>query len=455
MTRPLQQHIGGVDRCLTRPKCKSQCRLYLCVCSLSSTVIREKQMMRAFCEKAMVYGECSKPLGEPERHITVLLNPAAKDGKGKVQFERYCAPLLHLAGIKVATVRTENEGQARDLMEIMENTNAVVVAGGDGTLGEVLTGLLRRADHSEAARKLPLGILPLGNTNTSTAAIWGFRGNPEPRHLAEATMAIVEDIRRPLDVMEITPLQSVEEGESPSKPVYAASMLEWGAYRDAVDRKDVYWYWSFLKKYMTYVFSSYKDITWDCAAEVEYSVPCSGCSRCRVNIDQENTQRNSAAETPRRWWMAYIPKAKPVVGRKSDEEKIDYSSIINEECGVMHKTTFNNICDVTVSTRNTPQSLDVPSYALSLKTGPANIGTLEFIKEGWSREWDKVKSYASEINIGEIILRPSEKKTEKGTDQELNIDSETFEVRPMKIKARPSAVTIFAPADPPFTAHSG
>nr|XP_027225388.1 acylglycerol kinase, mitochondrial-like [Penaeus vannamei] len=92
-------------------------------------------MMRTFCEEALAYGEITQPLGEKERHITVLLNPAAKEGKGKSLYEQYCAPLFHLAGIKVATVRTEHEGQAQDLMGVMENTSAVVVAGGD-----VLTG---------------------------------------------------------------------------------------------------------------------------------------------------------------------------------------------------------------------------------------------------------------------------------------------------------------------------
>lgn len=40
--------------------------------------------------------------------------------------------------------------------------------------------------------------------------------------------------------------------------MYAASGINWGAYRDARERKDIYWYWSVLKKYITYVFSSYK-----------------------------------------------------------------------------------------------------------------------------------------------------------------------------------------------------
>ncbi|KAG7163196.1 Acylglycerol kinase-like [Homarus americanus] len=351
--------------------------------NFSKNKYEEKLMMRAFCEEAMVYGECSKPLGESERHVTVLLNPAAKGGKGKTQFEHYCAPLLHLAGIKVATVKTEHEGQARDLMEIMENTSAVVVAGGDGTLGEG------------------------------------------------------------------------SEQEAPPKPVYAASMVEWGAYRDAAERNDVYWYWSVLKKYMVYVFSSYKDISWDCSAEVEYSSPCSGCSRCRGVTALQDTKRNKTPEPPKRWWMAYVPKPKPAFGNKS-EVKVDYSSIINEECGVKHKTNINNICDLVITTRNTKQSSDIPSYALHLKTGPANVGTFDFIKEGWSREWNKLKSYASETTVGEVTLRPTgDVKTATGTDRELNIDSEAFEVRPMKIRAIPSAVTIFAPASPPVAAHVG
>ncbi|XP_071535073.1 acylglycerol kinase, mitochondrial isoform X2 [Panulirus ornatus] len=415
----------------------------------------EKQIMRAFCEEAMLYGECSKPLGEPDRHVTVLLNPAAKNGKGKIFFDRYCAPLLYLAGIKVAIVKTEHEGQARDLMEIMDNTSAVVVAGGDGTLGEVLTGLLRRVDHIDATQKLPLGILPLGSTNTAMSAVWGFRGNPKPQHLAAATMAIVHDIKRPLDVMEITPLQNPEV-EAVPKPVYAASTVEWGAYRDAYERKDTYWYWSVLKKYMTYVFSSYKDITWDCSAEVEISAPCSGCSRCRMNTDHEEFKKDDTPEPLRRWWMAYLPKPQPVSGTTPDEEKVDYSSIINEDCGVLHKSTISSICDLNISTRNTPHSLGVSNYALVLKTGPPSIGVLEFIKEGWRREWNSCKNYSAETAVGEITLRPTgNTKTEKGIDRELSIDSETFEVRPMKIKMKPSAVTIFAPLSPPFNAHVG
>lgn len=44
-------------------------------------------------------------------------------------------------------LQTDYEGQAKKLMELMEQTDMLIVAGGDGTLQEVITGLLRRADH--------------------------------------------------------------------------------------------------------------------------------------------------------------------------------------------------------------------------------------------------------------------------------------------------------------------
>lgn len=44
-------------------------------------------------------------------------------------------------------LQTDYEGQAKKLMELMEHTDILVVAGGDGTLQEVVTGLLRRPDQ--------------------------------------------------------------------------------------------------------------------------------------------------------------------------------------------------------------------------------------------------------------------------------------------------------------------
>ena len=113
-----------------------------------------------------VYGEQRlQPLLSPRR-VTVILNPVANKKKSKEEYEKYCEPLLNLAGLKVSLVVTEAEGQAKDLMTIMSNTDCVLIAGGDGTIHEVVTGLLRREDSSIAAKSFPIGIVPLGRSNS-------------------------------------------------------------------------------------------------------------------------------------------------------------------------------------------------------------------------------------------------------------------------------------------------
>lgn len=130
------------------------------------------------------------------KRVTVFLNPAANDGKAANFYQKYAAPILHLAGLDVhlvtvsqfccsrkrsvwyvmcsahipyfATVhqqicsyvqacliflpsvlliQLEFDGQAKQLISIVDNTDMIIVAGGDGTLTEVVTGLLRRPDN--------------------------------------------------------------------------------------------------------------------------------------------------------------------------------------------------------------------------------------------------------------------------------------------------------------------
>lgn len=117
----------------------------------------ESVLMREYCLKAREYGRQTLTQTERPRKVVVFLNPAAKDGKTRYLLEKHVLPILHLAGIEIHVVRTEHEGQAKAYMSVLDNNivDAIVVAGGDGTLSEIVTGILRRTDN--IAQRIPIG----------------------------------------------------------------------------------------------------------------------------------------------------------------------------------------------------------------------------------------------------------------------------------------------------------
>ena len=121
---------------------------------------RENALMQEYCLQAREFGRQNLTATERPRKIVVFLNPAAKDGKTKYLLEKHVLPILHLAGLELHVVRTEHEGQAKAYMNVIDNNivDGIVVAGGDGTLSEVVTGLLRRQD--DLAQRIPIGIKP-------------------------------------------------------------------------------------------------------------------------------------------------------------------------------------------------------------------------------------------------------------------------------------------------------
>ncbi|XP_022689642.1 uncharacterized protein LOC111260856 isoform X1 [Varroa jacobsoni] len=154
---------------------------------------RVRLMMRAYCREAQDFGEQICPQGDTPRHVTVILNPKTKGSKNL--YENYAAPLLYLSGMKVSVFRTEHAGQAKDLMKIMDNTDAVVVAGGDGTLSEAVTGLLSREDRLEASERFPMGFVPTGKTNTLVRRLFYRDGMREQQLAAEAAMAVIRGVK--------------------------------------------------------------------------------------------------------------------------------------------------------------------------------------------------------------------------------------------------------------------
>ena len=93
-----------------------------------------------------------------EKGLGVSLNPAACKGKARTPLEKKnAAQILHLSGLDVTVVKTDYKGQAKKLLELMENTDLIIVDGGDGMLKEVITGGLEEQMRLPSVRS-PLAL---------------------------------------------------------------------------------------------------------------------------------------------------------------------------------------------------------------------------------------------------------------------------------------------------------
>ena len=131
---------------------------------------------------------------------------------------------------KVSLIRTERVAEAGDIMEIMKDADAVLVAGGDGTIMEAVTGskriesvltartetitkfkfagLMRRPDASKLGTTLPIGVLPVGKSNHLAHNLFpsissSGKIESEVEMMAGAAMSCVKSIYRPVDVMQV------------------------------------------------------------------------------------------------------------------------------------------------------------------------------------------------------------------------------------------------------------
>jgi YegS/Rv2252/BmrU family lipid kinase len=101
-----------------------------------------------------------------QRRILAILNPAAGGGRASRRFERVLPRLRQLGKVEVAT--TTAPGHAEELARAAD-ASVVVAAGGDGTVHEVVNGLLA----VPASRAL--AVAPLG-TGCDFARNLGMRG---------------------------------------------------------------------------------------------------------------------------------------------------------------------------------------------------------------------------------------------------------------------------------------
>ncbi len=99
----------------------------------------------------------SLPSKAPYRHALIVANPIAGRGKGE-HAATELAEALRNAGVAVELFLTKKRDDARVKVRCAApETDLIVGVGGDGTIGEVMAGLI--------SDEIPVGILPMGTSN--------------------------------------------------------------------------------------------------------------------------------------------------------------------------------------------------------------------------------------------------------------------------------------------------
>src|SRR6266487_2346523 len=124
----------------------------------------------------------------------VILNPYSNRWNSQKRWPEAEAA-LKAAGVNFELVISQSKGQIVDLVEqaAREGCTPIIIAGGDGSIGDAVNGLARVA-KSDNETLGPLGIMPMGSANDLVYAL-GL-----PTDLNEAARVIARGKTRGMDL---------------------------------------------------------------------------------------------------------------------------------------------------------------------------------------------------------------------------------------------------------------
>lgn len=371
-------------------------------------------LRREACEEAREFGR--KLIGPQEslKRATVILNPAASNGKANSLFEKNAAPILHLAGVEIKIVKTDYEGQAKRLMDLMEQTDMLIVAGGDGTLQEVITGLLRRNDE-EAFSKTPIGFIPLGSHNSLSQSLHLATDNTV-RRITSATLSILKGETVPLDILQIK--------SEKDQPVFALMSIRWGSFRDVAESISKYWYLGPLKTRAAHWFSTIKEWPQTRHASLSYLPPVPRPPEMPTEKPQRPNLLHRIYIRLQNYWSP--PVEEPPVEPEIWEDK--------------HISTL----ELTISTQNRNPVKNRTDDSMVLSVEPDTLTVGQFITQGVKKAENPLESTEHTLQIEANACRVTLPQEGAGF---YNIDNEAFEAMPVEVRLLPRKLRFFCSAE--------
>ena len=158
--------------------------------------------LQTYLMETYEYCDCPSPCEDlfiDKRTLLVIINPAADRGTAPRVYQEEVAPVLFDAGVKTVCVQTRYQGHARELIQSynLSQIHGILCVGGDGTVHEVINGLMKRLDW-EVATRMPVCPIPCGAGNALCKTI--LEESNEPFSILGATLLAVHGAYIPMDL---------------------------------------------------------------------------------------------------------------------------------------------------------------------------------------------------------------------------------------------------------------
>ncbi|SPP81632.1 acylglycerol kinase, mitochondrial [Drosophila guanche] len=352
------------------------------------------------------------------KKVLVVINPIANNKKSEKTFKKYCEPILHLAGYSVELLRTNHIGHAKAFIEEMAVLpDAIVIAGGDGTSSEVVTGLMRRNEN-----RCPITILPLGRTNQPLHKYFHYSVQSELDYIKSLCSALLPMLREEFmyqSVIRYDVINDDADSEKQLKPIFGLNGFSWGLLKDIDSTKEKYWYFGPIRHYVA-AFSKLFSKNWSLVTDYVYTPPCSGCADCfEIPKDESTVLKQS-------FFGKLVNSNRRNV--KSQKQLIKNSECSNELNGKMEA----NQIDITCIQNNEDFSELETNFISSLQPG------WNFIKT--------IPSITCSSIVPQLVLRSRTIQlypNGESTNDSYSIDGEEYDARPIKLSVVPNAIKVF------------
>ncbi|KAH8389140.1 hypothetical protein KR200_003651 [Drosophila serrata] len=384
------------------------------------THIEIEQYMREFSAKAQSNAAATS---ERPKKVLVVMNPVANKKRSEKFFKNYCEPVLHLAGYSVDILRTNHIGHAKTyIQELASLPDAIVVAGGDGTSSEVVTGLMRRR-----GKLCPITVLPLGRSVQDASKkfhIFGVKDVEYVKSLCSALEPMLKDESKYQSVLRFDVINETDDDEQHLKPIYGLSGLSWGLLKDIDLAKDKYWYFGPLRHYASAAFRYFAD-NWSLKTDYVYTPPCPGCIDCASALQRQEDVPLPAG----RFTNILFKYKKSIPSEEPARALVKNDNCSNKFEGSIEANQINIKC-----TQNKDNFAELESQFISS------------LEPGWDYIMQIPQVVASSsilptlvVNSRTIQLHPAGEMADKF----YSIDGEEYDARPIKVSVVPNAIKVF------------